>query len=80
MPAPTTSTFPYRLARLGVVMRRRPGVRTEAEGVLNPASATAPDGTVLNVVFPTAIERIGGRLFGFYGMADSAIGVAEALP
>jgi predicted GH43/DUF377 family glycosyl hydrolase len=33
-------------------------------------------GIVPNVVFPTAIEEIDGRLFVFYGMADSAIGVA----
>jgi predicted GH43/DUF377 family glycosyl hydrolase len=34
-------------------------------------------GLVPNVVFPTAIERIGDALFVFYGMADSAIGVAR---
>ena len=34
-------------------------------------------GIVPNVVFPTAIERIGDRDFVFYGMADSRIGVAE---
>ena len=33
-------------------------------------------GMVPNVVFPTAIEDIDGRLFVFYGMADSCIGVA----
>ncbi|MET4703766.1 glycosidase [Frigoribacterium sp. UYMn621] len=34
-------------------------------------------GIVPNVVFPTAIERIDGQLFVFYGMADSKIGVAR---
>jgi len=34
-------------------------------------------GIVPNVVFPTAIEKIGDRTFVFYGMADSKIGVAE---
>ena len=34
-------------------------------------------GIVPNVVFPTAIEDIDGRLFVFYGMADSKIGVAK---
>lgn len=34
-------------------------------------------GIVPNVVFPTAIEEIDGRLFVFYGMADSRIGVAR---
>ncbi len=37
-------------------------------------------GIVPNVVFPTAIERIDGQLFVFYGMADSKIGVARILP
>ena len=32
---------------------------------------------VPNVVFPTAIEEIDGTHFVFYGMADSAIGVAR---
>ena len=30
-----------------------------------------------NVVFPTAIEEIGGATFVFYGMADASIGVAR---
>jgi predicted GH43/DUF377 family glycosyl hydrolase len=34
-------------------------------------------GIVPNVVFPTAIEEIDSRLFAFYGMADSQIGVAR---
>lgn len=34
-------------------------------------------GIVPNVVFPTAIEQVGGTHFVFYGMADSAIGVAR---
>lgn len=34
-------------------------------------------GTVGNVVFPTAIEQVEGRVFVFYGMADAKIGVAE---
>ena len=55
--APPPSTFPYRLARLGVLMRRRAGVRTEAEGVLNPASATAPDRTL----FPEPVPGPDGR-------------------
>jgi hypothetical protein len=33
-------------------------------------------GTVDNVVFPTAIEAVGGQHFVFYGMADTRIGVA----
>jgi hypothetical protein len=35
---------PYRLARLGVVMRPDPMAAFEAEGVLNPGSGRSPDG------------------------------------
>ena len=35
------------------------------------------DGTVRNVVFPTAIEEIDGVRYVFYGMADAKIGVAR---
>lgn len=45
--------------------------------LLVPETAEETEGTVANVVFPTAIERIGGEYFVFYGMADSAIGVAR---
>jgi beta-1,2-mannobiose phosphorylase / 1,2-beta-oligomannan phosphorylase len=45
--------------------------------LLAPESAEERDGTVPNVVFPTAIEEIDGQRFVFYGMADSTIGVAR---
>lgn len=45
--------------------------------LLTPETAEETEGTVSNVVFPTAIERIGDDLFVFYGMADSQIGVAR---
>lgn len=48
-----------------------------AEPLLAPETAEETSGTLANVVFPTAIEPIGDRLFVFYGMADSSIGVAE---
>jgi beta-1,2-mannobiose phosphorylase / 1,2-beta-oligomannan phosphorylase len=48
-----------------------------AAPLLEPESADETSGTVANVVFPTAIERIRGRDFVFYGMADARIGVAE---
>lgn len=47
------------------------------EPLLVPETAEETSGTLGNVVFPTAIEEIGGRHFVFYGMADSSIGVAE---
>ena len=50
--------------------------RTELP-LLAPDTADEREGVASNVVFPTAIERIGDRLFVFYGMADSRIGVAE---
>jgi beta-1,2-mannobiose phosphorylase / 1,2-beta-oligomannan phosphorylase len=41
---PATTTLPYALTRLGVVMSPEPGEPLEAEGVLNPASGRTPDG------------------------------------
>ena len=46
------------------------------EPLLAPATDDERGGIVPNVVFPTAIEEVEGRLFVFYGMADSKIGVA----
>ncbi|WP_285135578.1 glycosidase [Microbacterium sp. lyk4-40-TSB-66] len=46
------------------------------EPLLAPETDDERSGIVPNVVFPTAIEEIGGRHFVFYGMADSKIGVA----
>lgn len=40
-----SSTFPYRLTRLGVVMTPDPASPFEAEGVCNPAATLGPDGT-----------------------------------
>lgn len=45
--------------------------------LLEPLTSAEREGTVPNVVFPTAIEEIAGRRFVFYGMADSSIGVAR---
>jgi predicted GH43/DUF377 family glycosyl hydrolase len=47
-----------------------------SEPLLAPETDDERSGIVPNVVFPTAIEEIDGRLFVFYGMADSKIGVA----
>ena len=49
--------------------------RTE-EPLMAPETEEERAGTVPNVVFPTAIEEIDGRLYVFYGMADAHIGVA----
>lgn len=48
-----------------------------SEPLLAPETREETEGTVGNVVFQTAIEEIDGQLFVFYGMADSAIGVAR---
>jgi predicted GH43/DUF377 family glycosyl hydrolase len=48
-----------------------------ADALLTPETPEETSGTLANVVFPTAIEEIGGRRFVFYGMADSSIGIAE---
>lgn len=50
--------------------------RTESP-LLEPATAEETHGIVSNVVFPTAIEKIGDFHYVFYGMADSKIGVAR---
>jgi predicted GH43/DUF377 family glycosyl hydrolase len=51
-----------------------------AEPLLEPSLEAEVNGQVGNVVFPTAIEPIAGKLFVFYGMADSQIGVARLEP
>lgn len=48
-----------------------------AEPLLVPETDDEVNGTVGNVVFPTAIEKIAGETYVFYGMADSKIGVAR---
>ncbi|MFI6832641.1 glycosidase [Kribbella sp. NPDC050241] len=48
-----------------------------AEPILVPETDEERTGTVSNVVFPTAIEQVGGVHYVFYGMADSKIGVAR---
>lgn len=44
--------------------------------LMAPETAEERSGVVPNVVFPTAIEEIAGKLYVFYGMADAHIGVA----
>jgi predicted GH43/DUF377 family glycosyl hydrolase len=48
-----------------------------AHPILAPETAEERDGTVPNVVFPTAIEEVDGVRYVFYGMADARIGVAR---
>ena len=48
-----------------------------ASPLLEPLALEEREGTVPNVVFPTAIEEIDGQRFVFYGMADSSIGAAR---
>lgn len=47
------------------------------EPLLEPSTVEETSGIVSNVIFPTAIERIDGADYVFYGMADSKIGVAR---
>jgi beta-1,2-mannobiose phosphorylase / 1,2-beta-oligomannan phosphorylase len=47
------------------------------EPLLEPETAEEREGTVPNVVFPTAAEEIDGVRYVFYGMADSKIGIAR---
>jgi predicted GH43/DUF377 family glycosyl hydrolase len=52
-------------------------VGRSTEPLLEPSTEAETTGIVPNVVFPTAVEEIDGERFVFYGMADSAIGVAR---
>lgn len=57
-----TSTIPYVLQRIGIVMTPDPGNPLEAEGVLNPASGRAPDGTLYllpRLVADGNVSRVG---------------------
>lgn len=45
--------------------------------ILTPETGDEIEGTVPNVVFPTAVEEIDGVRYVFYGMADTKIGVAR---
>ncbi|MGJ4845404.1 MULTISPECIES: glycoside hydrolase family 130 protein [unclassified Leifsonia] len=48
-----------------------------SEPLMTPETADETAGTVANVLFPTAIEKIGGEHFVFYGAADTRISVAR---
>jgi predicted GH43/DUF377 family glycosyl hydrolase len=52
-------------------------VERTTEPLLHAETDDERSGIVPNVVFPTAIEQIGGVHWVFYGMADSKIGVAR---
>lgn len=57
-----STTVPYSLTRVGVVMTPTPGDPLEAEGVLNPGSGRAPDGTLYllpRLVAEGNISRVG---------------------
>jgi beta-1,2-mannobiose phosphorylase / 1,2-beta-oligomannan phosphorylase len=61
MPTETT-TVPYRLERVGIVMEPVPGDELEAEGVLNPASGRGPDGELYllpRLVATGNVSRVG---------------------
>lgn len=54
--------FPYALTRAGVIMTPEPGNPLEAEGVLNPATGHAPDGTLYllpRLVAEGNVSRVG---------------------
>ena len=59
---PSTTTVPYRLTRLGVVMTPNPGEPLEELGVLNPASGRDPDGRLYllpRIVASGNVSRVG---------------------
>ncbi|KHK96054.1 glycosidase [Microbacterium mangrovi] len=58
----TTTSFPYRLTRVGTIMTPAPGDELEAEGVLNPATARSADGRLYllpRLVASGNVSRIG---------------------
>ena len=55
-------------------------LQRSSQPLLTPETTAETDGIVPNVIFPTAIERIDGSLFVFYGMADTSIGAARIVP
>lgn len=52
-------------------------IARSTEPLMVPEAQHELEGTVDQVVFPTAIEEIDGQRFVFYGMADAKIGVAR---
>ncbi len=48
-----------------------------SEPLMTPETDHETSGTVANVLFPTAIEKIDGTYYVFYGAADSRISVAR---
>lgn len=58
----TGTAFPYSLTRVGVIMTPEEGNNLEAEGVLNPATGHAPDGTLYllpRLVATGNVSRVG---------------------
>jgi predicted GH43/DUF377 family glycosyl hydrolase len=71
-----TSTVPYRLTRLGVVMAPDPDDPREAEGVLNPASGRTPDGRLHllpRLVAAGNVSRVGLAEVVLVGGVPSAV-------
>ncbi|WP_377339279.1 glycoside hydrolase family 130 protein [Plantactinospora siamensis] len=76
MTSPTIQAVPYRLTRVGVVMRPDPDEPLEAEGVLNPASGRGPDGRLYllpRLVSDGNVSRVG--LAEVLTEADVPVGV-----
>jgi predicted GH43/DUF377 family glycosyl hydrolase len=48
-------TSPFKVQRLGVIMRPDPSLETEVEGVLNPGAARGPDGELY--LFPRVVGK-----------------------
>ncbi|MFF1571185.1 glycosidase [Leifsonia sp. NPDC058292] len=52
-------------------------IARSSEPLMEPETEDETAGTVANVLFPTAIEKIGDEHFVFYGAADTRISVAR---
>jgi predicted GH43/DUF377 family glycosyl hydrolase len=74
----TAKSSPFKVERLGIVMRPDPNNPEEAEGVLNPAASRGPDGNLY--LFPRIVgkgnhSRIGIAKVLFDDKGDRPIGV-----
>ena len=68
----TTSTLPYELRRLGIIMEPEAGNPHEVEGVLNPAAVRGPDSELY--LFPRLVARGNYSRIGIARVRFNAVG------
>lgn len=68
---------PFRIERLGIVMRPDPSREDEVGGVLNPGAARGPDGELY--LFPVWSEKITTHALELHECSSTALGIRLAL-